>query len=60
MCVKQVGGAVERNRGLSRARTALHDQHAVHRPPDYLVLLALDGGDDVVHATGAVAFQSSQ
>ena len=45
--VEQVGGPVQRHHGLARARTPLHHQHAGHLGPDDLVLLALDGGDDV-------------
>ena len=60
MRVEQVRGAVQRNRGLAGARPALDDQHAVHRAADDLVLLALDRGDDVVHATGAVALERGE
>ena len=51
--VEQVGGAVQRHDGLAGARAALHHEHAGQRGPDDLVLLALDGGDDVAEAAGA-------
>ena len=47
--VEQVGGPVEGHRRLARARAALDHQHPGQRGPDDLVLLALDGGDDVGH-----------
>src|SRR5690606_10731911 len=35
----------------------LHDEHAVLRGADDLVLLTLDGGDDVAERAGAAAFE---
>ena len=58
--VQQVGGAVERDDGLAGAGTTLHHQHTGLRRADDLVLLALDGGDDVAHAPGAVCVQGSE
>jgi hypothetical protein len=51
--VEEVGGAVEGDDRLARARAALDHEHAGQVGPDDLVLLALDGGDDVGEATGA-------
>ncbi len=51
--VEQVGGSVQRDRGLAGSRPALDDQHASERGADDLVLLALDGRDDVTHVPGA-------
>src|SRR3546814_502385 len=51
--VEQVGGAVKGDDGLAGARTALHHQHAGQLGADDLVLLALDGCDDVAQAAGA-------
>ena len=51
--VEQVGGAVQGHDGLAGAGPALHDEHAGQRRPDDLVLLALDGGDDVAQPAGA-------
>ena len=58
--VEQVGGAVQRHRRLAGARPALHDEHPVQRGADDLVLLALDGGDDVPHAPGAAPLERRQ
>ena len=44
---------MQRHDGLAGAGAALDHQHAGQRRPDDLVLLALDGGDDVAHAPGA-------
>ena len=41
------------HRRLARARAALDDQDAGERGADDLVLLALDGADDVAHVAGA-------
>ena len=51
--VEQVGGPVEGDDRLAGAGPALHHQHAGQLGPDDLVLLALDGGDDVGEAAGA-------
>ena len=53
--VEEVGGAVQGDDGLAGARAALHDEHAGQLGADDLVLLALDGGDDVAEAAGAGA-----
>ena len=53
MGVEEVGGPVERDRGLARARAALHDEHPGERRPDDLVLLGLDRGHDVAHVARA-------
>ena len=58
--VEEVGGPVERDRGLARARAALHDEHAGQRRPDDLVLLGLDGGDDVAHEARARPLERGQ
>ena len=44
---------MQRDDGLARAGPALHDEHAGQLGADDLVLLALDGGDDVGEAAGA-------
>ena len=51
--VEEVGGPVEGDDGLAGAGPALHDEDAGQLGADDLVLLALDGGDDVGEATGA-------
>ena len=56
MRVEEIGGTVQRNDRLAGAGAALHEQHARHRGTDDLVLLALDGGDDVAESTGAARF----
>ena len=58
--VEQVGRAVQRHRGLAGARAALHDEHAGQPGADHLVLLGLDGLDDVAHPAGAVGGQRGQ
>ena len=47
--VEEVGGPVQSHRRLAGARPTLHHQHAGQRGPDDLVLLPLNGGDDVGH-----------
>ena len=51
--VEQVGGAVQGHRGLAGAGAALDDEHAGEGGADDLVLLALDGADDVAHVARA-------
>lgn len=51
--VKQVRHAVQRHHGLAGTRAALDDQHAGVVKTDDLVLLGLDGRDDVAHALTA-------
>jgi hypothetical protein len=41
---------MQRDRGLSGARAATDERDPGRRRSDRLVLLALDGGDDVAHA----------
>jgi hypothetical protein len=55
--VEQVGGAVQRHDRLARAGAALDHEHAGQLGADDLVLLALDGGDDVGQAAGAGLLQ---
>ena len=58
--VEQVGSAVQRDDGLAGAGTTLHHQHAGLWAADDLVLLALDGGDDVAQLAGAATFESGE
>ncbi len=58
--VEQVGGAVQRDRGLAGAGAALHDQHAAVRGADHVVLLGLDGRDDVGHPAGPGGAEGGQ
>ena len=53
MLEQEVGGPVEPDRGLARARPALHHEAGVERGPDDVVLLGLDRGDDLAHRPGA-------
>jgi len=55
--VQQVGGPVQGDHGLARARSPLDDEDAGERGADDLVLLALDGGDDVAEASGPGGLQ---
>ncbi len=47
--VEEVGGAVEGDDGLPRARTAVDDERAAGTRPDDGVLVGLDGGEHVPH-----------
>ena len=47
--VQQIGGAVQGHDGLAGAGTAADDRHPLVGGADGLVLLRLDGGDDVAH-----------
>ena len=47
--VEEVGGAVQGHRRLAGPRPALDHEHPAERGPDDLVLLGLDGRDDVGH-----------
>ena len=60
MVVEQEGGAVEPDRRLARARATLDGHQPVERGPDDLVLLGLDGGDDVEHLAGAGPLELGQ
>jgi hypothetical protein len=51
--VQQVGDAVQADGGLPGAGRALHAHGARRVRPHDVVLLGLDGGDDVAHRTGA-------
>ena len=51
---------MERDRRLAGPRSALDDQQAAQGGSDDLVLLALDGGDDVGHLAGARPVQSRE
>ena len=51
---------MQRHHGLAGARAALHHQDAGLRAADDLVLLGLDGGDDVAELAGAAAFERGQ
>ncbi len=57
---EQVGRAMQGDGGLAGSGTTLHQEDAGQRVTDDLVLLALDGGDDVAHASGARATQGRQ
>ena len=58
--VEEVGGAVQGDDRLARARSTLHDQHPRLRRADDLVLLGLDRGDDVAERAGAAAFERGE
>ena len=60
MGVEEVSGAVQRHGGLAGAGAAGDDEHTWEVGADRLVLLGLDGGDDVAHATGAVPFERGE
>jgi hypothetical protein len=47
--VEQVGGAVQRDDGLARARTAVDDERAAGSRADDRVLVGLDGAEHVAH-----------
>src|SRR5439155_3441429 len=55
--IEEVGGAVQGDDRLAGAGTTLHDEHATERRADDLVLLGLDGGDDVAETAGASALE---
>ncbi len=57
--VEQVSSAVKCHDGLTGAGTTLNHEHTWQLGPDDLVLLGLDGGDDVAEPTGAVLLQRS-
>ena len=52
MGVEQVGGPVECHHGLTCARPTLDGVHAGHGGTDDVVLLGLDGADDVAESPG--------
>ena len=51
--VEQVGGAVQADRGLAGARGALHADRLGERGAHDVVLVGLDGRDDVAHRAAA-------
>jgi hypothetical protein len=58
--IEEVGGSVQRDRGLAGAGAAVDDEDAPRRRPDRLVLLGLNGGDDVAHAAGPVPVERGE
>ncbi len=58
--IEKVCGPVQRHRRLAGAGSTLDDHDAQEGGPDDLVLLPLDGGDDVAHDAGPGPFQSGQ
>src|SRR5204862_2026119 len=58
--VEEVRGPVQPDGRLAGARPALDGEYAVEGRADHLVLLGLDGGDDVVHLTRAAALELGQ
>ena len=57
--VQQIGRSVQADHGLAASRAALDDEDPGHGRPDDPVLLGLDGGHDVAHATRASGGQCS-
>ena len=60
MRVEEERGAVERDRGLPCAGAAGDDEHAGKVGADHVVLLGLDRGDDVGHASGPPALERGE
>ena len=60
MVVEQEGGPVESDRRLAGSRPTLHGQELVEGGADDLVLLGLDGGDDVEHLARAGPLELGQ
>lgn len=58
--VDEPGHAVQADRGLARARPALHDEDVGRRTRDQVHLVAADGLDDVPHTTAAGALELAQ
>ena len=58
--VQQVRSPVQRDRGLAGTGASGHDEHTGQRSPDRFVLLGLDRGHDVTHASGPLPVQRSQ
>ena len=50
--VHEVGGAVEGDDRLARARPAVHDERPARPGPDHRVLVGLDGAEHVAHPLG--------
>ena len=57
MVVQEEGGPVQADRRLAGAWAALDGEQLVQRGADDLVLLGLDGGDDVEHLAGTGPFE---
>ena len=60
MRVQEVCGAVQCDHRLARAWPTLHDEHAVVRGTNDLVLLGLNGGDDVAELSRATTSKSGE
>ena len=60
MVVEQEGGPVQPDRGLPGTGSSLHRQQLPQGRPDDLVLLGLNGGDDVEHLAGASPLELGQ
>ncbi|WP_443612938.1 hypothetical protein [Actinomadura madurae] len=58
--VEEVRGPVQGGDRLAGAGAALDDQHALQAGPDDLVLLLLDGRDDVAHPAGPAAAERGE
>src|SRR5699024_12663112 len=58
--VEQVGGAVQGDHRLARARSAVDDQGPARIGPDDGVLIGGDGGQHTVHLRGAGTVQGGQ
>ena len=56
--VEQVGGAVQGDDGLARARTAVDDERAARSGADDRVLVGLDGAEHVAHPGRPAAAQA--
>ena len=60
MRIEEVCGAVQGDHGLARAGAALDHEDAGLRRADDLVLLGLDGGDDVAELAGTAAGEDGE
>ncbi len=58
--VEQVGGAVQRDHGLTGARPALDDEDPTLVRADDPILLGLNGLDDVAHPAGACGVEGGE
>ncbi len=56
--VEEIGGAVQRDDGLPRTRTAVDDESAAGSRADDGVLVGLDGAEHIAHPRRAVAAQA--
>ena len=57
--VEEIGGPVKGHDRLAGPRSALHHQHTGQLGTDHPVLLPLDGGHDILEATGSSLLQRS-